>query len=101
MKWFTIIVLLFAVAFAEEGDDEELALAETCDEELCKLPDCRCSSTSIPGGLLARDIPQVSKNYHNNLVILTYLNDVMHKKGHKISNKYLKELVRLICYANI
>lgn len=35
-------------------------LATECDEELCKLPDCRCSSTDIPGGLLPRDVPQVS-----------------------------------------
>ncbi|KOB56571.1 Chitin deacetylase 5a, partial [Operophtera brumata] len=57
MKW-TIIVLLFTVAFAQDVDDEELALAEACDEELCKLPDCRCSSTDIPGGLQPRDTPQ-------------------------------------------
>ncbi|KAJ8708748.1 hypothetical protein PYW08_010130 [Mythimna loreyi] len=37
---------------------DELKLAEECDEELCKLPNCRCSSTDIPGGLLPRDTPQ-------------------------------------------
>nr|AEA76330.1 chitin deacetylase 2 [Mamestra configurata] len=41
-----------------DADTEELPLAEECDEELCKLPDCRCSSTDIPGGLLPRDTPQ-------------------------------------------
>lgn len=35
-------------------------LAEACDAEACQLPDCRCSSTDIPGGLAARDTPQVS-----------------------------------------
>lgn len=55
MKWFAVIVLLFAVSLA----DDELDLAEGCDEELCQLPDCRCSSTNIPGGLASRDVPQV------------------------------------------
>ncbi|CAH0697353.1 unnamed protein product [Spodoptera exigua] len=36
----------------------ELPLAKECNEELCKLPNCRCSSTDIPGGLLPRDTPQ-------------------------------------------
>lgn len=42
-----------------DPDIEELPLAEECDKELCKLPDCRCSSIEIPGGLLPRDTPQV------------------------------------------
>lgn len=37
----------------------ELPLAEQCDETLCKLPNCRCSSTNIPGNLAPRDTPQV------------------------------------------
>ncbi|CAH1641770.1 unnamed protein product [Spodoptera littoralis] len=36
----------------------ELPLAEKCNEELCKLPNCRCSSTNIPGGFRPRDTPQ-------------------------------------------
>lgn len=55
MKFFVFLALLVAVAYAAD----ELPLAETCDEELCQLPTCRCSTTRIPGGLAARDTPQV------------------------------------------
>lgn len=56
MKWIFVALALFvAVALAEE----ELVLADVCDEEDCQLPDCRCSSTNIPGGLNPRDVPQV------------------------------------------
>ncbi|KAJ8708394.1 hypothetical protein PYW07_010519 [Mythimna separata] len=41
-----------------ERDPNELPLGEECNEELCKLPDCRCSTTDIPGGLLPRNTPQ-------------------------------------------
>ncbi|CAH2058119.1 unnamed protein product, partial [Iphiclides podalirius] len=36
----------------------ELPLAKECDENACKLPNCRCSLTSIPGGLEPRNTPQ-------------------------------------------
>lgn len=57
MKNLFVIILFCAVAsvFAQE-----LPLAEICNEELCLLPDCRCSSTDIPGGLAPRNTPQVS-----------------------------------------
>lgn len=56
MKWIFVALALFvAVALAEE----ELVLADVCDEEDCQLPDCRCSGTNIPGGLNPRDVPQV------------------------------------------
>ncbi|GBP90105.1 hypothetical protein EVAR_60243_1 [Eumeta japonica] len=55
MKLQALCILLFA-AFAAA---DELVLAETCVEEECELPDCRCSSTNIPGGLAARDTPQI------------------------------------------
>lgn len=42
-----------------EESTKELVLAEPCDEEACQLPNCRCSSTSIPGGLNPRNVPQV------------------------------------------
>lgn len=56
MKWS--VVLLFVGAAVAVAD--EVVLAKDCDVELCKLPDCRCSSTNIPGDLLPRDTPQVS-----------------------------------------
>ena len=30
-----------------------------CNEDICKLPDCFCSGTSIPGGLSPKDVPQM------------------------------------------
>lgn len=33
--------------------------AEPCDPTKCKLPDCRCSSTNIPGDLPASKVPQI------------------------------------------
>ncbi|XP_072946452.1 chitin deacetylase 8-like [Epargyreus clarus] len=53
MKWFVFVLSLCSLAIARE-----FQLAETCDKEACQLPDCRCSSTDIPGGLLPRNTPQ-------------------------------------------
>nr|AGC92658.1 hypothetical protein [Heliconius erato] len=36
----------------------QLPSAEPCIESACQLPDCRCSSTNVPGNLNPRDIPQ-------------------------------------------
>lgn len=33
--------------------------ATTCEPSRCKLPDCRCSGTDIPGNLNASNIPQI------------------------------------------
>ncbi|XP_026735424.1 uncharacterized protein LOC113499228 [Trichoplusia ni] len=81
MKWS--VVLLFvgaAVAVAEE-----VVLAKDCDVELCKLPDCRCSSTNIPGDLLPRDTPQfVTVTFDdgvNNLNIMTYREVLYNRKN--------------------
>lgn len=38
--------------------------APPCDDTLCKLPDCRCSTTNIPGALDAKKIPQ--------MILITY-----------------------------
>ena len=33
--------------------------AQPCDENKCKLPDCRCAGTDIPGGINLNDTPQI------------------------------------------
>lgn len=33
--------------------------AQPCDETKCQLPQCRCASTEVPGGLAAKSIPQI------------------------------------------
>ncbi|XP_049881059.1 chitin deacetylase 7-like [Pectinophora gossypiella] len=60
MKWLGLISLLLVVLVSSAPTDDEvvLPLAEPCDLEACQLPDCRCSTTDIPGGLAARDTPQ-------------------------------------------
>lgn len=50
--------LVFYAALLTAVLAKELQLATECDPEACKLPDCRCSSTSIPGGLEPRNTPQ-------------------------------------------
>ncbi|XP_059056288.1 chitin deacetylase 8-like [Achroia grisella] len=65
MKWCAIICLVFASVACNE-----LRLAEPCDEQLCQLPDCRCSSTEIPGGLQPRDTPQ--------FVLVTFDDNINH-----------------------
>ncbi|CAH2058121.1 unnamed protein product, partial [Iphiclides podalirius] len=56
MKLIKVLLAFVFIALAVAA--EELPLAKACDEELCKLPNCRCSSSNIPGGLQARDTPQ-------------------------------------------
>ncbi|KAL0860476.1 hypothetical protein ABMA27_009857 [Loxostege sticticalis] len=61
MRWSWFLLSLLAVAaMAEDSSEEEdfLPLAEECDPETCRLPECRCSSTSIPGNLSPRNTPQ-------------------------------------------
>ncbi|CAG9792398.1 unnamed protein product [Diatraea saccharalis] len=57
LTWLLVPLLLVNIVAAED-DENELPLAEPCDVEACKLPNCRCSSTAIPGGLRPRDTPQ-------------------------------------------
>ncbi|KAF2900101.1 hypothetical protein ILUMI_06082 [Ignelater luminosus] len=65
MKTLILIGLLVVSALAApKSGYEEFELAKKCDKELCQLPNCRCSSASIPGGFDAKDVPQ--------LVLLTF-----------------------------
>ena len=34
-------------------------IAQPCNDDICKLPDCFCSGTKIPGGLTSKDVPQM------------------------------------------
>lgn len=53
--------LIFTVVFSDSPD---APTAPPCDPNKCRLPDCRCSSTEIPGNLLPDETPQ--------LVMLTF-----------------------------
>ena len=50
-----MIVLLTFSAFIAEVK----AKAKPCNPDLCKLPDCYCSGTDIPGGLGPKETPQI------------------------------------------
>ncbi|XP_026735425.1 uncharacterized protein LOC113499229 [Trichoplusia ni] len=56
MKLLGLLALLLVASVY--ADDEDDGLAKDCDPEVCVLPNCRCSSTNIPGGLSPRDTPQ-------------------------------------------
>ena len=36
-----------------------LSAAEKCDPRKCKLPDCRCGGSDVPGKLSPKQIPQI------------------------------------------
>lgn len=66
-----LIGLLVAVTFgAPQRGYDVFELAENCNEALCSLPNCRCSSTQIPGGLTSSETPQVCETYN---FLLQYL----------------------------
>jgi len=64
MRWIvalTLIVLVEVVAARppERASSSRGDPAKPCDPAVCKLPDCRCSSDQVPGGLEASKVPQV------------------------------------------
>ncbi|XP_026316030.1 uncharacterized protein LOC113227352 [Hyposmocoma kahamanoa] len=58
MKFQWLYLSFVAVSVAAVSGNADLLLAEPCDAQSCSLPDCQCSSTTIPGNLAARDTPQ-------------------------------------------
>lgn len=60
MKFAIVSILLLGAVFAAPKIDSRLDLAKDCGANVpCKLPDCLCSSTDIPGNLNVSSIPQV------------------------------------------
>ena len=61
MKYSEIFVLLLCLTsfLCNVCIAKPLNTALPCDPAKCKLPDCRCSGTSIPGDLPASKIPQI------------------------------------------
>lgn len=52
-EWTTVVFLLILSTVLVNG-----GAAPNCDPSQCQLPDCRCSSTDIPGLLSPADTPQ-------------------------------------------
>lgn len=72
MKCVVVLLSLSVLVAAQ------LELATDCEEELCQLPACRCSSTNIPGRLRPRDTPQVSDMRMNILNAAIVLDIIPH-----------------------
>lgn len=56
MSRSTVLITLLIVSLTFPATLQEKA--KNCDPSKCKLPDCRCSSTDIPGLLAPSDTPQ-------------------------------------------
>lgn len=65
MKLFIVVVLIASVlALPPPSSDEDvhpriLEKGVSCDEEKCKPPSCRCSSTKLDDDIPTAEIPQV------------------------------------------
>ena len=64
MRWIVALaaIALVNVTVARPSKESLPSLgdpAHTCKPELCKLPDCRCSTPDIPGDIDAAKVPQV------------------------------------------
>lgn len=91
MKFLGLLALLLvaSAAIADDSSSEEeagLKEAEECTPEtVCELPNCRCSSTNIPGGLQPRDTPQfVTVTFDDGINvnnILTYRNTLYNRRN--------------------
>lgn len=60
-----LLWLLFVIGCALAAPKAKEYAADACKDDVCISPDCRCSSTNIPGGLDKSEIPQVSIAFHS------------------------------------
>ena len=72
------LALLSMVAVCVSGQQK----AERCDPSYCRLPDCYCGGTDIPGGYEPQDIPQ--------FVLLTF-DDAVNDLNEKFFGELFKE----------
>lgn len=63
-----IILALIVSAAASALPAAREKTAPYCDPAQCVLPDCRCSSLDIPGGLTPAETPQVC--FHDSKLIV-------------------------------
>ena len=56
-----LALLLFCVSGTAGAAVKRRSLgpAQPCSPDVCKLPDCRCSGTDIPGNLQREKVPQM------------------------------------------
>lgn len=72
MKVLIVLLGLAVCAFAlpasfdsSRDNGFERAPATPCNTTTCKLPNCFCSGTTIPGGIAVAQTPQVFKRIFN------------------------------------
>jgi len=63
------------------GQRQAAGEAQTCNANVCKLPDCYCGGTEIPGGFKPEQIPQ--------FVLLTF-DDAVNGLNHDFFGKLFK-----------
>lgn len=70
MNYFSFVQIFvgFVIIGLSQSTPINNRLAVPCDTTSCVLPDCQCSSTTIPGGLTLEEVPQ--------LVMLTFDDDI-------------------------
>ena len=60
VQFVIVLQLIFVIhVINAQGSGKASGKAGACTPENCKLPDCSCSGTDIPGGLTAKDVPQM------------------------------------------
>ena len=72
------LALLSLVAVSVNGQEK----AESCDPSYCRLPDCYCGGSDIPGGYKPQDIPQ--------FVLLTF-DDAVNSLNEKFFSELFKD----------
>ncbi|XP_014665098.1 PREDICTED: uncharacterized protein LOC106807305 [Priapulus caudatus] len=73
------------IRHCRDGSDE-INCASPCDPQVCRLPHCRCAGADIPGGLLAREVPQ--------LVLMTWESAVRLEDYNHLLQQILKRVGR-------
>ena len=53
------LLLGFSGIFGAAVKRRSLGPAQPCSKDVCKLPDCRCSGTDIPGNIPTEKVPQM------------------------------------------
>ena len=78
-KAFTISFCIFA-GYMQLVCCYPADIAQPCNDDVCKLPDCFCSGTKIPGGLNPKDVPQmVMISFDDAFTSRIY--EVLHRSG--------------------
>lgn len=54
-----VLILIFVFSVVLKTETKTLSSRESCTQDNCIAPDCRCASTDVPGNLALSEVPQV------------------------------------------